>query len=92
MENPFKIDPFAMVYEAYERLYSKEFTVNWYADDIEQEIDGRECNVFGFTDFPEEGEPEIYTKVMYHMSDGLHNRGTLTPLYNADGTLRVWEE
>lgn len=33
-----------------------------------------------------------YTKVMYHMSDGLHNRGTLTPLYNADGTLRVWED
>lgn len=33
-----------------------------------------------------------YTKVMYHMSDGMHNRGTLTPLYNADGTLRVWAE
>lgn len=33
-----------------------------------------------------------YTKVMYHMSDGMYNRGTLTPLYNADGTLRVWEE
>lgn len=33
-----------------------------------------------------------YTKVMYHMSDGMYNRGTLTPLYNADGTLRVWED
>lgn len=33
-----------------------------------------------------------YTKVMYHMSDGMYNIGTLTPLYNADGTLRVWEE
>lgn len=33
-----------------------------------------------------------YTKVMYHMSDGMYNRGNLTPLYNADGTLRVWEE
>ena len=33
-----------------------------------------------------------YTKVMYHMSNGSYNRGDLTPLYNADGTLRVWEE
>lgn len=33
-----------------------------------------------------------HTKVMYHMSDGSHNRGSLTPLYNADGTLRVWED
>ena len=32
------------------------------------------------------------TKVMYHMSDVSYNRGNLTPLYNADGTLRVWEE
>ena len=32
------------------------------------------------------------TKVMYHMSNGSYNRGNLTPLYNADGTLRVWEE
>ena len=33
-----------------------------------------------------------YTKVMYHMSGGSYNRGNLTPLYNADGTLRVWEK
>lgn len=33
-----------------------------------------------------------HTKVMYHMSAGSYNRGNLTPLYNADGTLRVWEE
>lgn len=33
-----------------------------------------------------------YTKVMYHISNGSYNRGNLTPLYNADGTLRVWEE
>lgn len=33
-----------------------------------------------------------YTKVMYHMSDAAYSRGNLTPLYNADGTLRVWEE
>ena len=33
-----------------------------------------------------------YTKVMYHMSNGFYNSGNLTPLYNADGTLRVWEE
>lgn len=33
-----------------------------------------------------------YTKVMYHMSTGVYNNGNLTPLYNADGTLRVWEE
>lgn len=32
------------------------------------------------------------TKVMYHISDGRYNGGSLTPLYNADGTLRVWEE
>ena len=33
-----------------------------------------------------------YTKVMYHMNIGSYNRGNTTPLYNADGTLRVWEE
>ena len=33
-----------------------------------------------------------YTKVMYHMSAGGYNGGNLTPLYNADGTLRVWEK
>lgn len=32
------------------------------------------------------------THVMYHMSVGNYNIGNLTPLYNADGTLRVWEE
>lgn len=32
------------------------------------------------------------TKVMYHMSTGFYNNGNLTPLYNADGTLRVWED
>lgn len=32
------------------------------------------------------------TKVVYHMSTGVYNNGNLTPLYNADGTLRVWEE
>lgn len=31
------------------------------------------------------------TKVIYHMSTGVYNNGNLTPLYNADGTLRVWE-
>lgn len=32
------------------------------------------------------------TKVMYHMSNGSYNKGSITPLFNADGTLRVWEE
>ena len=32
------------------------------------------------------------TKVIYHMSTGVYNNGNLTPLYNADGTLRVWGE
>lgn len=32
------------------------------------------------------------TKVIYHMSTGFYNNGNLTPIYNADGTLRVWEE
>lgn len=33
-----------------------------------------------------------HTRVMYHMSGDHDNFGNLTPLYNADGTLRVWEE
>ena len=33
-----------------------------------------------------------HTHVMYHFSTGAYNCGNLTPLYNADGTLRVWEE
>ena len=33
-----------------------------------------------------------YTKVMYHMNIGSYNRGNITPLYNADGTLRLREE
>lgn len=32
-----------------------------------------------------------HTYVMYHMSRGAYNQGTLTPLYNLDGTLRVLE-
>lgn len=31
------------------------------------------------------------TGVMYHISRGSHNQGTLTLLVNADGTPRVWE-
>lgn len=31
------------------------------------------------------------TGVMYNMSRGSHNQGTLTLLVNADGTPRVWE-
>ena len=34
---------------------------------------------------------DTHTGVMYHMSQGSHNRGTLTLLVNADGTPRVWE-
>lgn len=33
-----------------------------------------------------------YTKVMYHMTIGSYNRGNITPLYNANGDLRLWEE
>lgn len=32
------------------------------------------------------------TKVMYAVSDGDYNRGIFTPLYNADGTLQIYEE
>lgn len=32
------------------------------------------------------------TKVMYAVSDGSYNHGTFTPLYNADGTLQIYEE
>lgn len=32
------------------------------------------------------------TKVMYAVSDCAYNRGTFTPLYNADGTLQIYEE
>lgn len=32
------------------------------------------------------------TKVMYVVSDGTYNKGTFTPLYNADGTLQIYEE
>ena len=32
------------------------------------------------------------TKVMYYASDGLYNHFSLCPLYNADGTLMLWEE
>ena len=31
------------------------------------------------------------TKVMYVVSDGIHNRGTFTLLVNADGTPMIWE-
>ena len=31
------------------------------------------------------------TKVMYAISDGKYNRGTVTLLVNADGTPMVWE-
>ena len=34
---------------------------------------------------------DTHTGVMYHMSDGRYNGGTLTLLVNADGTPRVWE-
>ena len=30
------------------------------------------------------------TKVMYYVFRGTHNGG-ITPLYNADGTLQIWE-
>lgn len=32
------------------------------------------------------------TKVMYVLSDGNYNHGAFTPLYNADGTLQIYEE
>lgn len=32
------------------------------------------------------------TKVMYAVSFGSYNIGTFTPLYNADGTLQIYEE
>lgn len=31
------------------------------------------------------------TGVEYWISDGLYNHGTLTPLYNADGSLMIYE-
>lgn len=35
---------------------------------------------------------DVHTGVMYNMSNGGHNGGTLTLLVNADGTPRVWVE
>lgn len=32
------------------------------------------------------------TKVMYAVSNRRYNRGVFTPLYNADGTLQIYEE
>lgn len=32
------------------------------------------------------------TKVMYSVSNRRYNRGVFTPLYNADGTLQIYEE
>lgn len=32
------------------------------------------------------------TRVMYWLSNGPYNRGTLTMLVNPDGTPRIWEE
>lgn len=32
------------------------------------------------------------TKVMYAVSYGTYNIGTFSPLYNADGTLQIYEE
>ena len=32
-----------------------------------------------------------HTKVMYYVSTTVYNTGCLCPLYNADGTLMLWE-
>ena len=32
------------------------------------------------------------TKVMYAVSDGLYNCGTVTPLFNADGSPKLYKE
>lgn len=34
---------------------------------------------------------DVDTKVMYTVSNGMHNRGTFTMLVNADGTPRLYE-
>ena len=34
---------------------------------------------------------DISTKVMYCMSTGPYNFGSVSPLYNSDGTLKVYE-
>ena len=64
-------------------------------------------NTITITTFPETTSPYVLvytdtyfnceivydkdTKVMYSISNGARNRGTLTVLLNADGTPKIWE-
>ncbi|MCI9405942.1 MAG: hypothetical protein HFK04_03390 [Oscillospiraceae bacterium] len=56
MESPFKNDPFAMIYQAFKRLYPDKPCEIWW--DIPQEADKQ---AFGMTEFPDDGScPQVF--------------------------------
>lgn len=56
MESPFKNDPFAMIYQAFKRLYPDKPCEIW--GDIPQEADKQ---AFGMTEFPDDGScPQVF--------------------------------
>ena len=61
MESPFKNDPFAMIYQAFKRLYSDKQCDIWW--DTPKEADKQ---AFGVTNFPDDGGcPQVFVYPNY---------------------------
>lgn len=58
METPFKNDPFAMIYEAFKRLYPGKQCEIWWGVPQDDEVDKE---AYGVTNFPDDGSiPQIF--------------------------------
>jgi len=67
--SPFDNDPFAMVKEAFDRLYpDKEFAAYWQPD-IRDSIDG--STAYGLTDFGEDGSVCVFVTPSINVSDAV---------------------
>lgn len=71
MENPFRNDPFMLVWEAYKRLYNKPCEAWWDT----YESSGEEEN-YGITIFPDDGSvPQIFIFVEHPVSVQIETLG-----------------
>lgn len=67
MQNPFKNDPFAVVYRAFNTLYTGKECVCYLHDELRDPESGEP--VFGLTNFGDDGKIRVYVSAELSVSD-----------------------
>ena len=65
MDNPFRNDPFSMLWKAFKNLYPDKDCQCWF----DLHLEGEDSSAFGFTNFPDDGGiPQVFIYADYPMN------------------------